>query len=118
MDSHRRALLRRAVTAGAMAAISGTAALAAAGTAGAADAGPATPASAAGDGGGCRGYAPVAHPFVKIVAEDNQFDADCLKAPADRSFRIYLANNDRDTPHNLSIYSADPSQDKKAEQPH
>ena len=57
----------------------------------------------------------MAHPFVKIVAEGNQFDADCLKAPADRSFRIYLKNNDPD-PHNISIYSADPAKDKKAEQ--
>jgi hypothetical protein len=63
----------------------------------------------------CRGYAPVAHPFVKITAEDNKFDADCLKAPANRSFRIYLRNNDSDA-HNISIYSADPAKDKKAEQ--
>ena len=31
-------------------------------------------------------------------------------------YRIYLANNDRDTPHNLSIYATDPAKDKQAEQ--
>ena len=115
MDSHRRALLRRAVAAGAMAAMLGTVALATAGVAGAAPPGPPGPASSADDGKDCREYAPVAHPFVRITAEDNKFDADCLKAPADRSFRIYLKNNDSD-PHNISIYSADPAVDKKAEQ--
>ncbi|HEV8623829.1 MAG TPA: cupredoxin domain-containing protein [Acidimicrobiia bacterium] len=63
----------------------------------------------------CRSYAPVPNPFVKIVAEDNTFDTNCLQAPANRSWRIYLQNNDSD-PHNISIYSADPAVDKKAEQ--
>jgi hypothetical protein len=63
---------------------------------------------------GCRKYAQVPNPFVKIVAEHNQFDTNCLTAPAERDFRIYLQNNDSD-PHNLSIYSKDPA-DGKAEQ--
>ena len=58
--------------------------------------------------------AQVPNPFVKIVAEDNTFDTDCLQAPPDRNFRIYLENRDAD-PHNISIYSADPA-DGKAEQ--
>jgi hypothetical protein len=98
-----------------MVAIFGTAALTAAGAAGAGPAGPAGPASSTDDGKGCREYAQVAHPFVPITAEDNKFDSNCLKAPTSRSFRIYLKNNDAD-PHNISIYSADPAVDKKAEQ--
>jgi len=63
----------------------------------------------------CRSYAEVPNPFVKIEAEDNRFDTNCLKAPADRDWRIYLMNHDEDA-HNISIYSSDPSVDKKAEQ--
>ena len=63
----------------------------------------------------CRSYAQVPNPFVKIEAEDGKFDTNCLKAPADRGWRIYLMNHDED-PHNISIYSADPAVDKKAEQ--
>ena len=74
----------------------------------------AAPASAGHDEEGCRQYAQVPNPFVKIVAEHNTFDTDCLKAPPERDFRIYLQNNDSD-PHNLSIYSKDPA-DGKAKQ--
>ena len=63
----------------------------------------------------CRSYAEVPKPFVKIEAEDGRFDTNCLKAPADRDWRIYFMNRDEDA-HNISIYSADPSVDKKAEQ--
>ena len=63
----------------------------------------------------CRSYAQVPNPFVKIEAEDGKFDTNCLKAPADRGWRIYLMNHDED-PHNISIYSSDPAVDKKAEQ--
>ena len=105
MDSHRRALLHRALATAAVVATAGTTMLAGTGRAGAHEADE------------CRAYSPyTAHPFVKIVAEDNAFDTDCLKAPPDRGFRIYLQNQDRDTPHNLSIYSADPAKDKKAAQ--
>lgn len=61
----------------------------------------------------CRMWAPHPHPFVHVVAQDNTFDTDCIEAPASRRFRIYLENRDRD-PHNISIYSADPSKDKDA----
>ena len=64
---------------------------------------------------GCRKYAQVPNPFVKIVAEHNTFDTKCLIAPAERNFRIYLRNNDSEYPHNLSIYSKDPA-DGKAKQ--
>jgi hypothetical protein len=66
----------------------------------------------------CRGYPDyprVPNPWIKVVAEDNEFDTDCVEGPADRKFRIYLENRDGD-PHNISIYSADPAQDKNAEQ--
>ena len=63
----------------------------------------------------CRSYAQVPNPFVKVEAEDNTFDTNCLKAPADRAWRIYLMNHDEDA-HNISIYSSDPAVDKKAEQ--
>jgi hypothetical protein len=103
VDSHRRAVVHRALATAAVVATAATTAFV-----GSAPAGAAAPDE-------CRAYAPVAHPFVKIVAEGNQFDADCLKAPADRSFRIYMRNNDAD-PHNISIYATDPAKDKKAEQ--
>ena len=63
----------------------------------------------------CRSYAQVPNPFVKIEAEDGKFDTDCLKAPAERDWRIYFMNRDGDA-HNISIYSADPAVDKKATQ--
>ncbi|HEV3364562.1 MAG TPA: cupredoxin domain-containing protein, partial [Acidimicrobiia bacterium] len=65
--------------------------------------------------GTCRSYAEVPNPFVKVEAEDGRFDTNCLKAPADRDWRIYFMNRDDDA-HNISIYSADPAVDKKAEQ--
>jgi hypothetical protein len=61
----------------------------------------------------CRRWAPHPHPFVQVVAQDSTFDTDCIEAPASRRFRIYLENRDRD-PHNISIYSADPSKDQDA----
>jgi hypothetical protein len=106
--SHRRALLRRALGTAAAVSLAATAVLVA-------------PASADHPGHEekeCRGYPSYPgspNPWLKIVAEDNQFDSDCLKGPANRKFRIYLENRDSD-PHNISIYSDDPSQDKKAEQ--
>ena len=50
---------------------------------------------------------------MKIVAEDGTFDTNCISAPPNRAWRIYLQNNDADA-HNVSIYSADPATDKKA----
>lgn len=63
----------------------------------------------------CRSYAQVPNPFVKIEAEDGRFDTDCMTAPADRGWRIYFMNRDGDA-HNISIYSSDPSVDKKSTQ--
>jgi len=103
LDSHRRALLHRACAVAAVAATAGSALFIGA-----------APASAK-EEARCRGYAPVAHPFVKVVAEDGTFDTNCVTAPPNRSFRIYLQNND-ENPHNISIYSADPAVDKKAAQ--
>lgn len=100
MDSHRRALLQRAVGAAAAITLTATVVLV-------------TPASAD-HSDGCRQYAQVPNPFVKIVAEHNTFDTNCLKAPPERDFRIYLQNNDSD-PHNLSIYSKDPADGKAAQ---
>ena len=96
-------MLRRALATAAVAATAGTTMFIAAGPAGAHQDEP------------CRAYAPVAHPFVKLLAEDGTFDSNCLTAPPNRSFRIYLKNDDSD-PHNVSIYSADPAVDKKAQQ--
>ena len=109
MHPHRRALLQRALATAAGATIAATAGFVA-------------PASA--DHGAdhaeshCRGYPKYPgspNPWIKVLAEDNTFDTNCLQAPANRSWRIYLQNNDSD-PHNISIYSADPAVDKKAEQ--
>ena len=101
MDSHRRALLHRAVGTAGVATLAATAAFVA-------------PASADHPGHAkeeCRGYAQVPNPFVKLVAENFQFDTSCLQAPADRNFRIYLQNNDSE-PHNVSIYDGDPGTGK------
>ncbi|HEV7862567.1 MAG TPA: cupredoxin domain-containing protein [Acidimicrobiia bacterium] len=108
-------MLHRAICTAAMVAVFGTGTVAAAGIAHAGPPGPAGPATPADDGQDCREYAQVAHPFVQVQAEDDRFDTNCLSAPANRSFRIYLKNNDAD-PHNISIYSADPAVDKRAEQ--
>src|SRR5690348_4118057 len=96
-------MLRRALATAAVAATAGTTMFIAAGPAG------------AHEDARCRAYAPVAHPFVKLLAEDVTFDSTCMTAPPHRSFRIYLKNDDSD-PHNVSIYSADPAVDKKAQQ--
>ena len=96
-------MLHRAIAVAALAATTGTTMFITAG-----------PASAHGQER-CRAYAPVAHPFVRLLADEGTFDTNCLTAPPNRSFRIYLKNDDAD-PHNVSIYSADPATDKKAEQ--
>ncbi len=108
MHSHRRALLSRALATAAAVTMAATASFIA-------------PASA--DHGAdhaekeCRGYPEYPgspNPWIKVVAEDNTFDTDCLEAQANRKFRIYLENRDS-APHNISIYSGDPSKDEKAE---
>lgn len=109
MGSHPKSLLQRAlITAGAVIVASTTAFV---GTASADHPGHAGAEE-------CRGfptYYGSPNPWIKVVAEDNEFDTTCVKAPANRKFRIYLENRDSD-PHNISIYSADPAKDKKAEQ--
>ena len=108
MLSHRRALLLRALGTAAAVTLAATATFVA----------PASADHAKEHAQECRDtpkYPGSPNPWLKIVAEDNAFDADCLQAPAGRKFRIYLENRDGD-PHNISVYSADPSKDKKAEQ--
>jgi len=108
LNSHRRTLLQRALGTTAVVTLAATAAFVA----------PASADHAKDHAPECRGYPKYPgspNPFIKIVAEDNAFDADCLQAPANRKFRIYLENRDSD-PHNISVYSGDPSKDKKAEQ--
>jgi len=110
MDTHRRTRWRPAAATAAVLAVAAAAPFAAAAPAGAHETGGPGPDS-------CRPYPPVtAHPFVKIVAQDNTFDTDCFTAPPDRRFRIYLRNRDKEAPHNISIYSADPSADRDAQQ--
>jgi len=106
LHAHRRALLQRALATAALTVASITA------LAGVASA------DHPGHAQECRGYPDyprVPNPFIKVVAEDNEFDTDCVAAPAEREFRIYLENRDAD-PHNISIYSADPATDKEAQQ--
>jgi hypothetical protein len=105
---HRTALFSRALGTAAAVTLAATATLAA----------PAFADHAKGHAEECRDtpkYPGSPNPWLKIVAEDNAFDAGCLQAPANRKFRIYLENRDGD-PHNLSIYSGDPSTDKNAEE--
>jgi plastocyanin len=101
----QRALLHRAMGTAAAVALAASAAFVGAAPAGADHASHET----------CRSYAEVPNPFVKIEAEDNTFDTNCIKAPAGRDWRIYFMNRDGDA-HNISIYSADPAVDKKAKQ--
>jgi cupredoxin-like protein len=109
LHSHRRALLQRALATAAVVTMAATAGFVA----------PASAEHAADHGEKeCRGYPNYPgspNPWIKVTAEDNTFDAECLEAPANRKFRIYLENRDA-APHNISIYSADPAKDKKAEQ--
>lgn len=39
-----------------------------------------------------------------IVADDNQFDKDCMAVPPDEAFTIELDNQDLGIPHNVSLY--------------
>lgn len=106
MYSHRRTVFQRASGTAAAVALAATAVFA-------------VPASAdhRAHGDACRGYPSYPgspNPWVKVVAEDDTFDTDCIEAPAGRDWRIYLQNNDRDE-HNISIYTADPALDRTAE---
>ena len=59
----------------------------------------------AGDGGnGGTGTATVSGGTVEITAEDLEFTADTIEAPAGETWTITLVNNDT-APHNISIYT-------------
>jgi plastocyanin len=52
---------------------------------------------------------------LQLTAAGIAFDTDCLAAPAGKAFTITFDNQDAGTPHNVHIYSADPTQDPNAE---
>jgi plastocyanin len=52
---------------------------------------------------------------VKITAHLIKFDTDCLAAPADTVFTITFTNEDAGIPHNIHIFTADPSTDPNAQ---
>ena len=53
---------------------------------------------------------------LHLVAHLVKFDTDCLAAPADTAFTIVFDNQDvGGIPHNVHIFSADPSTDPNAE---
>jgi plastocyanin len=57
-----------------------------------------------GDGGGGSGTATVEGGSVEITAENLEFDANTIEAPAGETWTITLVNNDS-APHNISIYT-------------
>ncbi len=63
-------------------------------------------ASAGGDSGGDggAGAATVADGAVEITAENLEFSASTIEAPAGEPFTITLVNNDS-APHNISVYT-------------
>jgi plastocyanin len=65
----------------------------------------APPAASAGNGGGGgAGTATVADGSVEITAENLEFSANTIEAPAGEPFTITLVNNDS-APHNISVYT-------------
>lgn len=50
---------------------------------------------------------------IKLVAKDTMFNASCLAAPAGQAVTVNFDNQDP-LPHNLAIYSADPTVDTNA----
>lgn len=62
----------------------------------------------AGSGGGAPAAAVTCSPqgtTVRIVAQNIEFDRNCIAVPANTPFRIVLDNRDSGVPHNLSIYT-------------
>jgi plastocyanin len=51
---------------------------------------------------------------LQETAKGITFEKDCLAAPADQAFSIEFQNQDPGTPHNIHIFSADPSEDPNA----
>jgi plastocyanin len=50
---------------------------------------------------------------LQISAQSMAFDTTCLAAPAGRALTIHFENREA-VPHNLSIFTADPMQDRSA----
>lgn len=48
-------------------------------------------------------------PMISIKAQRGVFDRRCLAAPADQAFTIVFDNRDPGEPHNVAIFSDDPS---------
>jgi plastocyanin len=46
---------------------------------------------------------------VNVVARNISFDKKCLAAPADTAFTVSFDNADPGVPHNIHVFSADPS---------
>jgi Cupredoxin-like domain len=46
---------------------------------------------------------------LKLTAQSIQFSTSCLAAPANKAFTILFNNQDANTPHNVAIFSADPT---------
>ena len=63
---------------------------------------PAAESAGAGDGGS--GTATVTDGSVEITAENLEFSANTIEAPAGEPFTITLVNNDS-APHNISVYT-------------
>ena len=58
------------------------------------------------------GGAPACSPSgtsLKLTAQNIQYSAACLAAPANQAFTIAFNNQDANTPHNVAIFSADPT---------
>jgi plastocyanin len=62
-----------------------------------------TPASASPSAAAIDATCTAEGPNLKVVAKNNQFDRDCLAAPANAEVKIELVNQDTFA-HNLSIY--------------
>jgi plastocyanin len=60
--------------------------------------------AASADAGGGSGTATVEGGSVEITAENLEFDANTIEAPAGETWTITLVNNDS-APHNISIYT-------------
>lgn len=64
-----------------------------------------TPASASPSAAALDATCSAEGPNLKVITKDNQFDRDCLAAPADTEVKIELVNEDTFA-HNLSIYKS------------
>lgn len=46
---------------------------------------------------------------LKLTAQNIQYSVSCLAAPANQAFTIVFNNQDASTPHNVAVFSADPT---------